>query len=77
MKSIFLLLIRFYQRYLSFDSGLFRTILPSAGTCRFIPHCSQYLYQAVQKYGILHGSYLGFKRFIRCHPGSPGGFDPI
>lgn len=77
MKFLPLILIRFYQRYLSFDTGLFRIFFPSVGTCRFSPRCSEYFYQAVAKYGILHGSLLGFKRLLRCHPGSPGGSDPV
>ncbi len=77
MKSLLLLLIRFYQNYLSFDTGIFRYLFPSHGTCRFTPRCSEYFYQAVQKYGILHGSLLGVKRIIKCHPGIPGGNDPL
>jgi len=76
MTKLTLLLIRFYQKYLSFDSGLLRYLVPGA-TCRFDPHCSEYSYQAITRYGILHGSILGFKRFLRCRPGHPGGFDPV
>jgi len=77
MKSLYLILIRFYQKYLSFDTGAFHYLFPSVGTCRFTPTCSQYMYQAVVKYGILHGSFMGLKRFLRCHPGNPGGYDPV
>ena len=45
--------------------------------CRFNPTCSTYTYQAVLKYGTIKGLFLGFKRILRCHPFSKGGFDPI
>lgn len=77
MTFLYLRLIRFYQRFLSFDTGVLRFLFPGAGTCRFQPRCSEYFYQAIQKYGILHGSLLGLRRFFRCHPGNPGGSDPL
>lgn len=76
IKKIFLKSIRFYQRYLSFDTGLLRFILRTK-TCRFQPSCSEYTYQAIKKYGILLGSWLGLKRILRCHPWSRGGLDPV
>ncbi|KKU98241.1 MAG: hypothetical protein UY28_C0005G0016 [Candidatus Amesbacteria bacterium GW2011_GWB1_48_13] len=77
MKSLALLLIKFYQKYLSFDTGLLRLVIPGAAACRFQPRCSEYTYQAVSKYGILHGSVLGLKRILKCRPGHPGGSDPL
>ena len=47
------------------------------GKCRFYPTCSQYCKEAIQKYGAIKGSYLGIKRILRCHPGNPGGYDPV
>ncbi|OGK40547.1 membrane protein insertion efficiency factor YidD [Candidatus Roizmanbacteria bacterium RIFCSPHIGHO2_12_FULL_44_10] len=44
--------------------------------CRFRPTCSQYTYQAVEKYGVIKGLYLGMRRILRCHPWSRGGYDP-
>jgi hypothetical protein len=44
--------------------------------CRFYPSCSNYYIQAVQKYGLIAGSWRGCLRFLRCHPFHPGGFDP-
>ena len=68
VQTIALALIRFYKRWISI-------ILPSS--CRFYPSCSQYTYQAIEKYGVLRGSWLGVRRIARCHPFHPGGFDPV
>lgn len=77
MKTIILQLIRFYQKYLSLDTGLFKTLWITDKVCRFTPTCSEYTYQAVSHYGIITGLWLGVKRIIRCHPWNKGGFDPI
>ena len=68
MKTPFLWLIHLYQRTAS-------QVLPP--TCRFIPSCSEYTYQAIAKYGVLKGGWLGLKRISRCHPLNPGGYDPV
>ncbi len=68
MKYIGMGLIRLYQRTLS------RVLPPS---CRFYPSCSQYSYEAIRKYGLLKGSWLGFRRILRCNPFNPGGYDPV
>ena len=68
MKQIALLLIRFYQKFIS--PGL-----PSA--CRFYPTCSHYGYQAIEKHGFLAGGWLAVKRIGRCQPFHPGGYDPV
>jgi putative membrane protein insertion efficiency factor len=67
MKHVALFLIKCYK----FTSQ----VLPSA--CRFQPSCSTYAYQAIETYGFLRGSFLTFKRIIRCHPFCTGGFDPV
>ncbi|MCS7088158.1 MAG: membrane protein insertion efficiency factor YidD [Thermoflexales bacterium] len=63
-----MLLVRIYQLTLS------QALPPS---CRFYPSCSEYTYQAIEKYGALKGSWLGLKRILRCHPFHPGGYDPV
>lgn len=68
MKKLVLRLIKFYQNYLSIE-GL--------AVCRFTPTCSEYTYQAVEKYGTAKGLYLGSRRVLRCHPWGEGGEDPL
>ena len=48
--------------------------LPSS--CRFEPSCSRYTHECLRLHGAAKGSYLGFRRIIRCHPFHPGGYDP-
>lgn len=68
MKRIGLSLIRLYQLTLS-------QILPPS--CRFMPTCSHYGYEAISKYGLLKGGLMTAKRVGRCHPFDPGGYDPV
>ncbi len=68
MKKIILLLIKFYQKYISIFLGK---------NCRFYPTCSAYTYEAIEKFGVIKGIYLGVKRILKCHPFHPGGYDPV
>ncbi len=68
MKFVALALIRFYKRFLS-------PLLPPS--CRFQPTCSVYTYEAIERYGVIRGGWLGIKRISRCHPLNPGGYDPV
>ncbi|MBR4725273.1 MAG: membrane protein insertion efficiency factor YidD [Lachnospiraceae bacterium] len=69
MKKILIALIRFYQKYISPRKG--------RSVCIYIPTCSHYAVEALEKYGAFKGSYLAAKRILRCHPLSKGGFDPV
>ncbi len=68
MKYVLILIIKFYQNFIS------PFFLPS---CRFYPTCSTYFIQALKKYGFFKGSYLGIKRILRCNPFHKGGYDPL
>ena len=68
VKKFMIFLIRIYQKFIS----------PLFGAhCIFYPTCSQYFIQALEKYGVIKGSYLGIKRILRCHPWNKGGYDPL
>lgn len=74
-KKIAVFLITLYQRTLSPDHGLLRPLV--GGACRFTPTCSEYTKEAILKYGVAKGSWLGLKRIGRCHPFTPVGHDPV
>jgi uncharacterized protein len=67
-RQLVVLVIRGYQRFIS-------PALPPA--CRFTPSCSQYTLEAVNRYGVVRGGWLGLRRIARCHPWHPGGPDPV
>ena len=68
MKRIFIAMIRFYQRNIS-------PFTPN--TCKYIPTCSRYAIEAIEKHGALKGGMLAVWRIIRCNPFSKGGYDPV
>ncbi|MFC1787601.1 membrane protein insertion efficiency factor YidD [Patescibacteria group bacterium] len=75
-KMFPLLLIRLYQKTISFDHGIVSKFFPY-GYCRFHPTCSEYCYQAISQHGVFKGSFLTFYRLFRCNPWSKGGEDPV
>ncbi|MCD6194674.1 membrane protein insertion efficiency factor YidD [bacterium] len=75
MRYLVLILIRVYQFLFSLDHSFWGRYLPFR-SCRFYPSCSEYSYQAIEKYGF-KGFFLGVKRVLRCHPFAKGGYDPL
>lgn len=69
MKKILIHGIIFYRNYLSSRKKYCH--------CRYIPTCSQYALEAIEKYGPFKGTYLSLKRILRCNPFSKGGIDPV
>jgi len=68
MRYVLMGIIRIYQLVVS----------PLLGPrCRFHPSCSCYAHTAIERHGVLRGSWLGAKRLFRCHPFSEGGYDPV
>lgn len=68
IKKVMLILIKFYRRNIS------PMTMP---TCKYIPSCSQYALEAIEKYGALKGGMMSVWRILRCNPFSKGGFDPV
>ncbi|QCU90878.1 membrane protein insertion efficiency factor YidD [Thiomicrorhabdus sediminis] len=68
LSWLVIILVKFYQLFIS----------PLLGPrCRFYPSCSHYTIEAIQTHGFFKGSWLAIKRISRCHPGNPGGIDPV
>ena len=68
MKQAFLWLIRMYQRYIS---------PMKSPCCKYIPTCSNYALQAIERFGVVKGLALAIFRVLRCNPFSRGGYDPV
>ena len=68
MKKIFLKLIRFYQTAISPHT---------TPKCKYYPTCSQYTYEAIERFGAFKGTFMGAWRILRCNPWSKGGYDTI
>lgn len=68
MRQVLILPIRTYQRLIS-------PLMPPR--CRFVPSCSHYAIEALERHGAARGGWLAAKRICRCHPLNPGGYDPV
>ncbi len=73
-KLFLLMLIRLYQKTLSFDHGFLRVFYPD-GYCKYHPTCSEYGYTCIKRHGLVRGSVLTLWRVLRCNPFSSGGID--
>lgn len=67
-KRVAIAAVRVYQRFIS-------PLLPD--TCIYIPTCSQYAVEAIEKYGVIRGCWLALRRILRCNPWRVGGYDPV
>ncbi len=68
MRRFVLFLLRAYQAGVS----------PTLGArCRYEPSCSRYAYGAIERFGVIRGSWMGIRRLVRCRPGVAGGYDPV
>ena len=68
LKKIAIFPIKVYQKFLS-------PLMPSV--CRYQPTCSQYMIEAIEKFGVVRGILMGTKRILRCHPWGGSGYDPV
>jgi len=68
MKRFFIMLVKGYSLLISPVLG---------NNCRYYPTCSSYMVQAIERFGVLRGIWLGTRRLLRCHPFHEGGFDPV
>lgn len=71
MKKVCIFLLKLYKKIVS---PFFYAI---GVRCKYYPTCSEYMKQAIEKYGVIKGIYLGIKRLLRCNPFSHGGYDPL
>lgn len=68
IRVVFLLPVYFYRSFIS-------PLTPPS--CRYTPTCSQYMIEAVMKYGVFRGGWMGIRRIMRCHPWGGSGYDPV
>lgn len=69
VKEAFIVMIKIYRLVISPWKG--------GASCRFYPSCSDYAIEALRTHGVLRGTFFALRRFLRCHPFNPGGYDPV
>jgi putative membrane protein insertion efficiency factor len=69
VKKIIIFMIKVYRKYIS--------PLKRYPSCIYTPTCSLYALEALEKYGVIKGTYLAVRRILRCHPFHKGGYDPV
>ena len=71
MKKVMIFLLKGYKKIIS-------PMISACGIqCKYYPTCSEYMIQAIEKYGVIKGFLLGVKRLLKCNPFSKGGYDPL
>lgn len=71
MRKILIKIIEWYQKHISF------WLANNNIHCKYYPTCSDYTKQAIMRYGVIKGCFLGFLRILKCNPFSKGGYDPL
>jgi len=78
VKRFLLYIIKGYQKTFSYDHGIAGRAFPNVRYCRFVPTCSEYGYEAIDKYGVIKGGFLTVRRILKCNPWSKARrYDPV
>lgn len=77
ISKVLIILVRFYQRYLSPDHSIWARSMNRPPYCKYTPSCSDYMAESIEKRGVIVGVLKGIWRILRCNPWSKGGYDPV
>jgi hypothetical protein len=77
IKKYILILITVYKRTEGVRTEIRKNLHLAPSHCIYIPTCSEYAYEAIEKYGILKGGSIAVRRLLRCNPTKKGGYDPV